>query len=240
MTHYYDRDEFKLPSVTSIISDCSNKSGPLTQWAANMTVEWIKANCAASQVEFDETLWTVTQEDLNSARFNFREVSQEALDIGSAVHSAIETWLKHGKEPINPSEQVLAGFVAFLEFYDKHDMKPRELEFSVYGDYWAGTLDYYGWFNEKRYVIDLKTSKAHYPDEHGPQIAAYRSALSETTHYIIDGCGILRLDKETGYPDFKDYSKRYEKDLKTFFLMKELYLHRHPKIAKKAGFNPPF
>ena len=99
MTHYYKREDYKLPKVTSIISDCSNKSGPLTQWAANMTVEWIKANCNASHVEFDETLWTVTQEDLDSARFNFRKVSQDALDVGSATHKAIEYFLKTGKEP---------------------------------------------------------------------------------------------------------------------------------------------
>jgi len=243
----YPRNEFVLPSVTEIIGSCNPKDwGP--PWGANMVVEWIKTNCAASQVEFDETLWTVTQEDLNSARKHFRDVQEDALDIGSQVHKAVEVWLKHGKEPINPRDEVLAGFVAFLEFYDEHKMHPIELEFTVYGNYWAGTLDYFGWFNDKLYVIDFKTSKAHFIHEHGPQIAAYKSALppkcwpSFSKGDPLDGIGtgILRLDKSSGYPDFKDYTKRYESDLKEFQLMVPLFLHRHKKIAKAAGFQPPF
>ena len=133
-------------------------------------------------------------------------------------------------------DQVRAAFVAFLEFYADHKMEPFGLEFSVFGDYWGGTLDYVGKFDGKVYVIDFKTSKAHYVHEHGPQIAAYRSAVKTP----VEGCGVLRLDKLTGYPDFKDYSKRYEKDLMEFKLMLPLYLHRHPKIAAGAGYKPPF
>jgi hypothetical protein len=105
---------------------------------------------------------------------------------------------------------------------------------AVFGDYWGGRLDYYGLFDGKLYVIDFKTSKHHYIHEHGPQIAAYRSAVENVE---VEGCGVLRLDKTTGYPDFKDYSKRYEKDLKEFQLMVPLYMHRHPRIARAAGWE---
>ena len=133
--------------------------------------------------------------------------------------------------------EVINAFNAFKEFYKEHEMKPLELEFSVYGDYWGGTLDYYGWFDGKLYVIDFKTSKNHYPNEHGPQIAAYRSRVNAK----VEGCGVLRLDKITGLPDWKDYSKRYMKDLEHFNLMVPLYMHRHPRIARDAGWeNKPF
>ena len=238
MTHYYNRGEFKLPGVTSIISDCHDKSGALCQWSANMVVEYLKKNCPkpprGNYLSGDD--YCVSDEDLDDARMNYRDVSKDALDIGSEVHAAIEQWLKTGQEPLNPRDEVLAAFVAFLEFFDEHKMKTLEIEFSVYGDYWAGTLDWYGEYDGKLYVWDWKTSKYHYPNEHGPQIAAYRSAVKSK----VEGCGILRIDKLTGWPDPKDYSKRYEKDLQHFLLMKELYLFRHPKISKAAGYVAPF
>ena len=234
MGHYYNKGEFKLPSVTTIISDCNDKSGALTNWAANQACEWIKVNCERSLDPTSmEPYYIVAESNLDNAAKNFRDVSNKALEIGSQTHSAIEHWLQTGKEPIEPREEVLAAFVAFLEFFDEHAMKPIELEFSVYGDCWAGTLDYYGWFNDKLYVIDFKTSKYHYQNETGPQIAAYRSALKKP----VDGCGILRLDKISGYPDWKDFSRRYERDLEHFLLMLPLFMHRHPRIRKNSGWD---
>lgn len=248
MTHYYNDGKYKKPGVTSIISDCHDKSGPLCQWSANMVVEWIKNN---KDIDTDldskgNLYYIISDDDLNNARMNYRDVSEKALNIGSEAHAAIEEWLKFNREPLDPRPEVLAAFVAFLEFWDEHKMEAIKIEHSVIGDYWGGTLDYYGMFDDKYYVIDFKTSKYHYPNEHGPQIAAYRSALEKSQTIkpfefdTVDGCGVLRLDKLTGYPDFKDYSKRYEKDLEHFRLMVPLYLHRHPRIAKGAGYNPSF
>ena len=249
MSHKYKHKGFVKPSVTTIISDCNDKSGALTQWAANMACEWIRANC--EQPWFDKTgnesavepnitassdCYIVFPDELDLAAKNFRDVSKDALEIGSEVHASIEEWLKTGREPINPREEVLSAFIAFLEFFDAHKMRTIKIEHKVYGDYWGGMLDWYGEYDGKLYVWDWKTSKHHYPNEHGPQIAAYRSRVNAK----VEGCGVLRIDKTTGYPDPKDYSKRYLKDLEHFNLMVPLYLHRHPRIAKAAGFQPPF
>lgn len=230
----YKIGEFDWPSVTTIISDSTDKSGALTQWSANMCVEHIRRNCETYEPETktEREFYFVYEEDLEAARFNFRDISKEALDIGSEVHSAIEYYLKTGKEPEIEHDKVLAGFVAFLEWKDENTLLPLGLEETVKGDHWAGTLDFRGMFNEKLYVIDFKTSKAIYANEMGPQIAAYRSACED-----IEGSGILRLDKETGLPEFKDFSKRYEKDLETFNWMVGLYFSRHPRIRKKAGYK---
>ena len=239
MTHYYNKGEFKLPSVTTIIGDCHDKSGALCQWSANMVCEWIRKNCPkpprGNYLSGND--YCVSEEDLDDARMNYREVSKDALDIGSTVHAAIEEWLKTGNEPKDPRPEVLSAFLAFLEFFDAHNMETIEVEFTVYGDYWAGTLDWYGVYDDKFYVWDWKTSKNHYPNQHGPQIAAYRSRIPAK----VEGCGVLRIDKKTGYPDPKDYSKRYLKDLEHFNLMVPLYMHRHPRIAKNCGWlNRPF
>jgi len=263
MSHKYRKDGFEYPSVTTIISDCTDKSGALTQWAANMVVAYIKESCDLLQ-DIDEGgehgYYDVPSNVLEQSRFNFRNVSQEALDIGSAVHSAIEYYLKTGREPKIEHEKVLAGFVAFLEWKDEVHLEPIALEETVYGNCWGGMLDFRGWLQlkewsmRKQYVIDFKTSKAIYPADMGPQIAAYRYAKTKELQEIWDGydkerfngiyeaslitgSGILRLDKETGLPEWKDFSKRYESDLNIFNKMVELYFARHPIIARKAGWR---
>jgi hypothetical protein len=233
MSHKYNPPhdpELEWASVTTICKDSTNSSGPLMQWAANMVVEWIRQNCPTRVIDEQEgPFYSAFEDELNKARFNYKDVSQEALDVGSAVHDAIEQYLKTGKEPKIENDQVLAGFVAFLEFKDEHKLKPIALEQVVYGEWFGGRVDYYGMFDGKKYVIDWKSSRAIYP-EMRYQTAAYRSCFAEA-----EGNGILRLDKETGQPEFYDASKSYERDLEIFYTMVKLYYLRHPRLAKKAG-----
>ena len=241
-----------IPSVTEIISDCTDKSGALTQWAANMCKLWIQENCDALS-DWDENneerlYYEVFDSDLEKARFNFKTVSQKALDIGSEVHAKIELYLKEQLKGNHPSgynmattiedEQAQNSFIAFLKWAEEHNVKPIRLEQTVYSHdgLWAGTLDLNCWLNGKRYIIDFKTSKAFYP-EHRYQVAAYRLAIEDETLHEEDfpeGCGILRLDKESGKPSWHDTSKTFEKDLRVFQAMFELYKLRHPIIIKRA------
>ena len=235
MSRHYKIDGLELPTVTTIISDCTDKSGALTQWAANMVCEWIKQNCIIPKRGnyMNGEDYCVSLEDLDNARFNFREVSQTALDIGSAVHQSIEDYLMTGKDPQKTKEddRILAGFIAFLEWMDNNHVEVIDVEQTVRGRYWAGTRDLKAVINGKVAVVDFKTGKAIYANEYGPQIAAYRSPDPD-----VEESWILRLDKETELPEFKDFSKRYESDLNIFNAMVELYMLRHPRIAKKAGY----
>ena len=269
------------PSVTEIISDCTNSSGALTQWAANMVVEYLKESCHGCLTEEQKLYLEIfdggedgfyhilSDKDLNNARFHFREVSKKALDIGSEVHGMIEQYFK-GNIPLKKgvTKEAWTAFKAFLTWKKENDVKAIEVEKTVYsltkepcpdcnGEEgfddcklcdgagfvvrgWAGTLDFYGYFNGKLYVIDWKSSKPKnkktgkgvYKETHY-QVAAYRSATSIKLNKHIDGCGVLRLDKETGMPDWNDTSKTYEQDLKVFNDMVTLYFDRHERIAKK-------
>ena len=159
----YPKGEFLLPSVTKIIGDCTDKSRALTQWSANQVVTWIKLNCAKSRGNFPH--YKINDEQLNQARFNFRDVSDTALEVGSAVHKLAEEYLKTGKKLFIDSPQIKSGFKAFLAWMDENKVEPIAVEETVYGNYWAGTLDLRcwltmkGWSERKQYVIDLKTSK---------------------------------------------------------------------------------
>ena len=202
-----------------------------------MVVEWIKQNSLYVAGDYqDKTVgyYSVDSASLDDARFHFRDVSKTALDVGSKVHQAIEDYFNLGKEPINPQPEVLAAFVAFLEWVDEHDVKCDDAELTVTDGKSAGTLDFVGMINGERTVVDFKSSKAVYP-EYRYQIAAYRAMYNlQYPELKASRCAILRLDKETGYPEFKDTSKTYKKDLNVYHKMVQLYYAKHPRIAKGA------
>ena len=224
----YEIDGKKLPSVTEIIGDCTDKSGALTQWAANMVCEYIRQN---SYIDDEEEKYILGEDVLLNAKSHFRDVSQEALDVGSAVHDAIERYLK-GDDKGNIIKSLRGeaanGFGAFLEWADDGELEPLGIEETVHTDLWAGTLDFYGEYKGKLYVMDWKSSKGIYP-EMRYQIAAYRSCKPDA-----EGSAILRLDKTTGIPEFKDMSKKHDEDLETFNCMVALYYARHPRIRKQV------
>ena len=285
----YTKDGIKYPRCTNIIGDCTDKSGALVGWATACCIEWIRENYPSDTYP---GCYLVCGEELNQARFAYKTVSDKALDVGSQVHAFIELYLN---SKINKSETTLKmvdkyeklpgevqnAFDAFQNWEKDHNLKPIELEKTVYGSRWAGTLDFYGYFDDKLYVIDWKTSKPRnkktgkgiYP-ENRYQVAAYRYAIQngvyeEATIYANDisyqamhdggrhepllphyydyiakngvqGCGVLRLDKETGMPDWCDTSKTYKQDLRVFNRMVDLYFERHPIVAKRFEGIIPF
>ena len=228
MSRCYTRNGVKYRSVTTIIGDCTDSSGALTQWAANQTVEWIKENIKQEAQPKYKGCYIVNDLDLNRARFEFRHTSEAACNIGSEVHNAIEMNLQ-GKQFSLSTKKAHSSFKAFRKWKKKVSLKPIGLEIIVWGERSAGTLDFVGYLNGKLYIIDWKTSKAFYP-EMRYQVAAYRNFYSRISGMVAEGCGVLRLDKETGKPFFQDTSKTYQSDLVVFYNMVDLFYSRHPKI----------
>jgi len=224
---------FELPRVTAIC-DQLDKSPALMGWAVNCMRDYLlvlfknhdRADTEQSYFTHDEFADMV-----NDAKSNYREVSKEAMDIGSLTHSAIEEYLLTGKEPKEPRPEVLSAFVAFLEWKDANTTETIKVEHSVYSlnPPYAGTLDWICLMDEKKYYIDFKTSKAVYePSRY--QIAAYRQTDDDPDSC---GSGILRLDKETGYPEFKDLTDKYDNDVDIFNDLCKLWWKRKPKLRKK-------
>jgi len=216
----------KVPSPTGIIGQL-DKSGALTWWAAECTVEYIRQNLPDSLTK--EELFSL----LESAKRNFRKVSQDALDVGSAVHHAIEYYLKTGKEPVITDDRVLAGFIAFLEWKDQHKLKPIKVEYTIYDSegLYGGTLDLLCQLDGKVYIVDFKTSKqprGNKPyEEWTYQLSAYSRCVEG-----VEGMGILRLDKETGYPDWYDLTAQREQAEEIFMCLLKLWYLRHPNYPK--------
>ena len=129
------------------------------------------------------------------------------------------------------NKQVENCWIAFSAWYAEHQLETIATEQRLWMDDWCGMLDWYGWFDGKLYILDWKTSKKLYHRDR-VQCAGYRSAMIEKG-FQVEGHGVLRLDKETGEFEWRDYSKFYEKDLMEFNLIHALYMLRHPVVAKQ-------
>ena len=131
-------------------------------------------------------------------------------------------------------QQIENCWIGFSAWYAEHELETIETELRLWADDWCGQVDWVGWFDGKIYVIDWKTSKSLYHKDR-IQVAGYRGELQKQWGWkaYISGHGVLRLDKETGGFEWRDYSKFYEKDVKEFQLIHDLYMIRHPIIAKQ-------
>ncbi len=243
MGRAYKVDDISYPSVTTVIG-VLDKSAALMPWAANMVVEYIKAN---AKIDGAVPGFIVDSSLLDDARKNYRKMSQEACDIGSEIHDIIEHYIKEGRDAVGELRpEVENGFLAFLEWEKQNGVEWHESEMTVidqgYG--FAGTLDAVATFHEgpyagRTFVIDFKSSKGFY-DGYGKQIAAYRWAYSMKPGSLeVNGQGVLRLDKLTGQPEFRDYSDSYQKKLNSFLALLKFYyldkkrrLKNNPKVKE--------
>jgi hypothetical protein len=219
---YYKKDGKKYPRVTSIVGQL-DKSGPLTQWAANCACDYILEHLR----DFKDFEYIVER-----ARKEFRKVSAKAMDVGTQTHKAIERYLKTGEEPKDVPDEVLSAFVAFLEWLDTWDSwETIETEKTVYWDEdenlrWAGTLDWDVLLNSDRYIVDFKTYNEESKTKPPYEEVRYQTAGYRSHHGSIVGNGALYLGKQTGKPVWCDLSKTYNQDLAVFHALVETWYAR--------------
>lgn len=232
---YYEDNGKRYPRCTSIVGQL-DKSGPLTYWAAGCAADYIAENLPFGEESMD-TFYPQAIKVINNARKEFRSISDKAMNIGSEVHAVVEHYLKTGEEPKDPPKQVLAGFIAFLEWEEKHLIEIYGTEETVYAERWAGTYDLNArlWFpelGEDNYTTDFKTSKKPKPkkgyEEWPIQLSAYKSQTKTPR------MGVLRLDKETGFPDWYDLTDEYERGIKVFNTLTDLWYLRNPNFKQEG------
>ncbi|MCL2480149.1 MAG: hypothetical protein FWF38_00405 [Spirochaetaceae bacterium] len=231
----YIRNNIEYPSVTTILG-LLDKSGALTWWASGCAVDFIKENIEI--IKNPESPHAIDQL-FKDAKGAFTKTSEKALDVGTQVHNAIEKYIKTGKDLSGElSEGVQNGFLAFLEWESKNHVVWEKSEVEIvstkYG--YAGTADAIAVINGHRYLIDFKTSKAVY-DEYRMQLAAYLLGWNEENpNEKIDNAAVLRLDKETGEPEFRDLSKDIIDKSRAFLKLLDFYYFEKKRKLK----NNPF
>lgn len=220
---YYPSPFGQLPSVTTILGLLA-KPG-LIPWAAGKAVdrlrpllEMMKAGMVnISDVDIDVVL--------AAAKKEHREVKDEAADVGKKVHELVANYyrmMRNGAkadEAINSMQevvfaqkdpQIINAWAAFKDWDGEFQPTPLHVELPVFSHLkYAGTMDFFGGFRDgKNWVVDWKSATALY-DETAMQVSAYAAALMETAPNAerIDGWGCLRLDKITGIPEWRPYSR---------------------------------
>lgn len=248
----YTINETEYPSVTAILGQLDKPA--LIHWALNCFEE--KAIEMIEDDNCDLSIVTQYKDLLAEAKKNFRNVGDKAKDIGTQVHDAIEHYVKYNKDLIGElAPEVENGFLAFLEWEKNTVSEWLESEIRTYNPVvgYAGTYD--AIFKDKDgnvVMVDFKTSKAVY-DEYWFQLAAYRECRhvaygeyevffkrGQTATYKydlpkihIDDVAVLRLDKETGLPEYKIRKReRVAKDYWSFFSLVDHYYHAKKRRLK--------
>ena len=153
----------------------------------------------------------------------WEEISNWAADIGTRTHKAIELELKGWHQTVE-EHYVFKCFDAFMQWKNQYDFELVDTEMRVVSEKgYGGTLDLICRLNGRLYIIDIKTSNQIYPD-YLLQLSAYRAAYVEMTRNYLQCMSILRLDKNTGMFEFKEYGyDEYVKGRKMFMLLLEYW-----------------
>lgn len=210
---YYEEDGSKyLISGATNVTGMVDKSGALTQWASNETCNYLRTKIEQGKPYTDEELDAF----YNEARFNYRNISRKATDIGHLVHEWLDNYQKgmldgSGQEPAMPVDEKAVNCIrAAQQWMSNHDFEPLKVETQVFSKThrFAGTYDHLAKITacgdptccpfDGRILIlgDFKSSKRIY-DEYRMQTACYKAAHEEEfPDQIIDARVVIRLDKE--------------------------------------------
>jgi hypothetical protein len=216
-------------SSTTVLDKIEKRA--LHGWIARTTAEYIRDEIILHLKAGDMTVQQLVEMDLEAfmkqAKKAHEDKKRAAMDLGTAVHTAIEDYYHSGQDrkildghcTINPD--LTSPIIAFLDWEAAFKVLPRRVEMTVYSEVeeYAGTLDLIceitppGGSGPLTIVNDHKASTAIY-DTNVMQVASYFFALEEMEGELnpadppgIDGAGILRLDKETGMPEFRLYDR---------------------------------
>jgi len=132
-------------------------------------------------------------------------IASKAATEGTQTHTAIDTFLK-GEEiqwidefgNAKYSLDVWKMILKFAEFWNTHKPELIATEYHLFSDKYeyAGTADLIVRFQDKLWLLDIKTSNSLHTS-HDLQLAAYATAWNETHNEVIERTGLLWLKAAT-------------------------------------------
>jgi len=138
---------------------------------------------------------------LGLAGIDVKAYVDDKAAIGTLTHYLIQCHLS-GEQPDtsdysrNQIEQAENCMLSYLEWERNNPVTPILLETPLVSEQYqfGGTIDIYCELSGKKVLIDLKTSKACYP-EHKTQVVAYKTLLEEND-YDVNGVHLLRIGRD--------------------------------------------
>ena len=208
-TRYRLRNGDTVPSVTTVLD---SQLG----WSKRVLISWARREALAGR-DPDKIL-------------------RDTGDTGTCAHLLIQGFLECVGVDVDVADfsenQIKSGCRAFESFKSWYGTKELEIistELEVVSEEYryGGTLDILArgkqGSSEGTLLIDLKTSKAVYP-EHIVQVAAYGRAYEEQENKHIDSCEILHLGKDgSGYSQHVISPGHIETAWEVFLHCRELY-----------------
>lgn len=227
--HRYTVNNKDVIGVTTILSTLAKPA--LIPWAVNQTIEYLQSNIKTGK-KYDEM---EINELLKEAKMAYRKKKEKAADLGTLVHSWIESYIK-GENPKFPeNEEMKKAVNAFLLWVKEKKVKFLHSERPVYSRKYnyCGTCDFTCEIEGKKYVGDIKTSNAIYA-EYMLQVAAYRYAIQEEDGGKYDGMIIVRVPKTAEDIEVFEFGD-YETHAKTFLYTLKVW--QHLQIIKNIQFK---
>lgn len=169
-THAYSLDGRRVVNVTSVLSGGLPKSA-LVNWAARSVAEYVATEAEAVEA-LRSTGWEPMVKALAAVPDQRRD---EAAARGTKFHDLAEAVSLGGQVQVAPAMADMArGFVAWLDRFNPQVVLTETAVASRRYRY-AGRLDMVADLNGRRWMLDVKTSRAVYGDT-ALQCAAYARA----------------------------------------------------------------
>lgn len=219
-----DGQTVKVPSVTTICKAVIDKSDALVPWAVNETLSFLRG-VLSPDADSSGSIWW--EQVLEQAKKAHRVRKEEAANLGSQVHAALECKFKDGIDlPFEGvDDRVTSCYNAGLAWLETHSVQPVAVERKVYSRRYkySGTLDKLAIVDGALSLIDWKSSKHIYP-EHRLQTALYVQAYEEETGEVVQKRYLVKLGKEEALFEPHEFSRRdYVRDKAAALRAVELY-----------------
>lgn len=191
VNHIHKLDGKNLNGITTILSVINKPA--LIQWSANMAVDFLQ-NVIKEGVPYAELQLS---EWFKEAKTAHRKKKEKAGDIGTAIHEAVEKFIKEGLKK-NDDELVQKCLNNFISFAKENKVKFLESEKNLYSrKHWlGGIVDFICEIDGEVWVGDIKTASGIYP-ENFLQMAGYQIMIEEMGLYKdIKGHIVVNLKKD--------------------------------------------
>lgn len=203
--HYRHRDSGVL--VDSVTTQLILDKPHITPWAVEIGIRHFIGNIDFYDPKNEEQ----TQRMIETSKFAFRGVRDDAGNVGTRSHDVIERyineWIETGKRRedirtlIDPSEdhRVFATARSAERFFNEHPgITPIASELLVGSEVVqaAGTLDFLVMWDGQLWILDWKTSNSAVHEEYAIQVATYKKLFEHMTGLKVAGCTVIGISKK--------------------------------------------